>query len=208
MNKFSVVLILSLLFFLVFSGCLQKETAVVKDEEEISASEASSLLNAAFLDNEIDLGVYVSSEDLANINESSLDAIEKELIELKDSFASQALKDLADVFLSLLAELRTKVELAVQSNVVGDIEELSIAAQCEQMEEFNLLVEKAKFRVNAFTSTNQKMQAFIKNYSSKAAETGFEELVENRLSGTDELFSGFENIQKSVADLKKVCEET
>lgn len=219
MKNFKYAFILLIALVLVFSGCayLPKPSTSATDTNEtddtvevVSFEEGVQTIIATFKDYEIGLNVYLPVEDLAQVEEESLDAVEERLNELKeDVFKTDDLKDLTDVFLSLLADFRAKKELAVQSLTVSAIEELSTFEQCQQLNEFDVLVEKTQNRVNAYTSTNQKLQLFVKNYSSEAESEELElnELLLNRQTDEAMLFEGFSNIEKSVDDLKKICEE-
>lgn len=216
MNISKILLIFCILFvsFFVLSGCMQEKpsnkTDVTPEEspvETVSFSEGAALMKSIFSENGIDLDSFFTVKMLMAISENSLNTIKTKLNELKASFVSQNLKDLADVYLMLVDEFNARKALAVQSKIVSDIEELSTAKQCEQLAEFDLLVEKTQARINSYNLVNQKMQNFVKNYAKEASEIGLDKLVDARLADKKNIFNGFAQIKESVDVLKNVCKE-
>lgn len=191
------VLLVSVFFF---SGCTE---AIGLGSSSVSFSDGVDSLNAVFEENGIQLDVFMEVEALAAIEDSSFDAIDAELEELKNSFTLQELKDLSDVYLVLSEQYKIRSDLSKHIMSVNALEEDTLEGQCAQLPEFDLLVEKTQAVVDSYSKLNQKIASFTTNYPVEAGEA-YLEIYE---TDEEEAFEGFTETKEAVDALKESCAE-
>lgn len=210
-KKMLVIFSVFLISLFLFSGCVEEAeepagaapAPPAPGVEELSFSEGLDLLNTAFSDNGIYIDVALEIEDLAAIEESSLNAIDSKLKELKASFKNETLKDLAGVYLVLLEQYSIRKVSAEQISVTMAIEEKPLAERCLQLAEFDVLVQKTQAVVDSYNKLNQKINSFTSKFPSEAEEAGLDIFTVD----STESFTDFSETKTLVDDLKALCEE-